>query len=69
MFGSMLRTRSWIDRRMLASPGVDLRREDASSATHVSSLGFFRADGVPIHIMYRTEKDRGTQRERRHDGR
>jgi hypothetical protein len=33
---------------MLASPGVDLRREDASSVTHVSSLGFFNADGVPF---------------------
>ena len=46
-FGSMLRTRSWIDRRMLASPGVDLRREDVSSVTHVLSLGFFSAEGVP----------------------
>ena len=46
-FGSMLRTRSWIDRRMLASPGVDLRREDDSSVSHVSSLGFFSAEGVP----------------------
>jgi hypothetical protein len=33
--------------RMLASPGVDLRREDVSSVTHVSSLGFFSAEGVP----------------------
>jgi hypothetical protein len=32
---------------MLASPGVDLRRDDVSSVTHVSSLGFFNADGVP----------------------
>src|SRR6266404_9841636 len=46
-FGSMLRTRSWIDRRMLASPGVDLRLEEVSSVAHVSSLGFFNADGVP----------------------
>jgi len=51
MFGSMLRTRSWIDRRMLASPGVDLRREDVSSVTHVSSLGFFSADGVPVVVV------------------
>ena len=51
MFGSMLRARSWIDRRMLASPGVDLRREDDSSVTHVSSLGFFNADGVPFQIQ------------------
>ena len=50
MFGSMLRARSWIDRRMLASPGVDLRRDDDSSVTHVSSLGFVNADGVPIQI-------------------
>jgi hypothetical protein len=50
MFGSMLRTRSWIDRRMLASPGVDLRREDVSSVAHVSSLGFFSADGVFITL-------------------
>jgi len=48
MFGSMLRARSWIDRRMLASPGVDLRREDDPSVSHVSSLGFFNADGVPF---------------------
>jgi hypothetical protein len=48
MFGSMLSTRSWIDRRMLASPGVDLRRADVSSATHESSFGFFNADGVPL---------------------
>ena len=47
----MLRARSWIDRRMLASPGVDLRREDDSSVTHVSSLGFFNADGVPFQIQ------------------
>jgi hypothetical protein len=33
---------------MLASPGVDLRREDVSSVAHGSSLGFFSADGVPI---------------------
>jgi hypothetical protein len=46
----MLITRSWIDRRMLASPGVDLRREDVSSVTHVSSLGFFSADGVPFYM-------------------
>jgi len=47
-FGSMLRTKSWIDRRMLASPGVDLRREDPpSSVSQVSSLVFFNADGVP----------------------
>ena len=51
MFGSMLRARSWIDRRMLASPGVDLRREDDSSVTHVSSLGFFNAEGVPFQIQ------------------
>jgi hypothetical protein len=44
----MLRARSWIDRRKLASPGVDLRREDDSSVTHVSSLGFFSPDGVPF---------------------
>jgi hypothetical protein len=48
MFGSMLRARSWIDRRMLASPGVDLRRKDDSSVTHISSLGFVNADGVPL---------------------
>jgi hypothetical protein len=70
MFGSMLMTRSWIDRRMLASPGVDLRRDDVSSETHVSSLGFFSADGVPIHptscIAPSTEEDReGTKWERR----
>ncbi len=59
MFGSMLRTRSWIERRMLASPGVDLRREDVSSAAHGSSLGFFSADGVPFCITYRT-RDRQT---------
>ena len=48
MFGSMLRASSWIDQRMLASPGVDLRREDDdSSVVQVSSLGFFNADGVP----------------------
>ena len=47
MFGSMLRTRSWIDRRMLASPGVALRRDGVSSVAQVSSLGFFNADGVP----------------------
>ena len=46
----MLMTRSWMDRRMLASPGVDLRREAVSSVTHVSSLGFFSADGVPFYM-------------------
>jgi len=59
MFGSMLRTRSWIERRMLASPGVDLRREDVSSVAHGSSLGFFSDDGVPFCIAYRT-RDRRT---------
>ena len=44
---------------MLASPGVDLRREDVSSAAHGSSLGFFSADGVPFCITYRT-RDRQT---------
>jgi hypothetical protein len=33
---------------MLASPGVDLRRDGDSSVTHVSSLGFVNADGVPF---------------------
>ena len=56
MFGSMLRTRSWIDRRMLASPGVDLRREDVSSVAHVSSLGFFSADGVPFFFYAPTNQ-------------
>jgi hypothetical protein len=36
---------------------VDLRRKDDSSVTHVSSLGFFNADGVPfqnaIHSSHR----------------
>jgi hypothetical protein len=50
----MLKARSWIDRRMLASPGVDFRRVDASSVTHVSSLRFFNADGVPFHIQNAT---------------
>jgi hypothetical protein len=36
---------------MLASPGVDLRREGDSSVTHVSSLGFFNADGVPFFFF------------------
>jgi hypothetical protein len=49
----MLKARSWIDRRMLASPGVDLRRDDDSSVAHVSSLGFFNADGVPFQIQKR----------------
>ena len=53
MFGSMLKARSWIDRRMLASPGVDLRRVDDSSVTQVSSLGFFNADGVPFQHIRR----------------
>ena len=51
----MLRARSWTDRRMLASPGVDLRREGDSSVTHVSSLGFVNADGVPIQIQNATQ--------------
>ena len=51
---------------MLASPGVDLRREDVSSATHVSSLGFFSADGVPIHVScVAPRKDRGTEERER----
>jgi hypothetical protein len=55
---------------MLESPGVDLRREDVSSVTHVSSLGFLSADGVPIHIMCRAEKkDRGTEDRRGRDSR
>jgi len=37
---------------MLASPGVDLRRDDISSVTHVSSLGFFNADGVPFQTYF-----------------
>ena len=53
---------------MLASPGVDLRREDVSSATHVSSLGFLSADGVPVHIMCRAEKKIEGQK-RRGEGR
>jgi len=47
---------------MLASPGVDLRREGDSSVTHVSSLGFVNADGVPIqnskrNTIRRTDND------------
>jgi hypothetical protein len=56
----MLRARSWIDRRMLASPGVDLRREVDSSVTHVSSLGFVNADGVPFQIQKRNTQFRRT---------
>ena len=37
-----------LDRRVLTSPDVDLRREGHSSVTHVSSFGFFNADGVPF---------------------
>jgi len=43
---------------MLASPGVDLRREDVSSVTHVSSLGFFNADGVPYPKKRKKKKSR-----------
>ena len=46
---------------MLASPGVDLRREVVSSVTHVSSLGFLSAEGVPKftiqkHIRFRSSE-------------
>jgi len=64
MFGSMLRTRSWIDRRMLASPGVALRLDGASSVAHVSSLGFFNADGVPNFRIAQKKKKRERERER-----
>ena len=37
MFGSMLRMESGIDWRIVASLGVDLRRADDSSVTHVNS--------------------------------
>ena len=43
---------------MLASPGVDLRREDDdSSVARVSSLEFFNADGVPVfHFIFQKSK-------------
>jgi hypothetical protein len=40
---------------MLASPGVDLRREGDSSVTHVSPLGFVNPDGVPFQIQNATQ--------------
>ena len=40
MFWSMPKTRTWFDRRMLASPG--LRRKDISCTAHISSVGFFQ---------------------------
>jgi hypothetical protein len=43
---------------MLASPGVALRRDGVSSVAHVSSLGFFNADGVPDFRIAQKKRER-----------
>ena len=52
---------------MLASPGVDLRREDDPSVSHVSSLGFFNADGVPFQKFpkKKTQRKHSSSRQQR----
>ena len=49
-FGSMLDTRSWMERRMLWSPGVDFLLPVDSSATYISSVPGLVSAGAPVII-------------------
>ena len=62
--GSMLRASSWIDRRMLASPGVDLRdlrREDDSTVTHDLHLD----SSMPTECLFQIQNETHSSHQQR----